>query len=94
MAREVPPGTDWGHDPADLVERSTRAFEGFADLVESRLRRRPAAGLQPVADATNDYSSESNRSPSSAEPAAVVIETVEAPEAPVPSAESPRRDDG
>lgn len=43
MAAEVPEGVDWGHDPAELVRRSTRAFERFADLVESRRRASLAA---------------------------------------------------
>lgn len=38
-----PEGVDWGHDPAELVRRLTRAFERFADLIESRRRASRAA---------------------------------------------------
>jgi hypothetical protein len=40
MARQVPPGSDWAHKPAELAERSTRAFESSADLIETRMKGR------------------------------------------------------
>jgi GMP synthase (glutamine-hydrolysing) len=46
MVREVPPDTDWEHDPAELVERSTRAFNAFAELIDAH-RRGEVAPARP-----------------------------------------------